>query len=98
VRSLSEIVNTLGEYCWDLTAAARAGKLDPPIGRDQEISHVQRVLCRWNRNFPMLLGESGIDKTTIVEGVAQAIVHGESPPTLAVKHVVAVDSRALLRA
>ncbi len=97
-HSVSEIVQILGEHCRDLTAAARAGKLDPPIGRDQEIARVQQVLCRWNRNYPMLLGEAGIDKTAIVEYVAQAIVGGQSPPTLAVKHIVAVDGKALVRA
>ena len=94
-RSLSEIVEILGPHCRDLTAAARAGKLDPPIGRDQEIARVQQVLSRWNRNYPMLLGEAGIDKAAIVEYVAQAIVRGESSPTLAVKHIIAVDGKTL---
>lgn len=82
---------TLEKYGRDLTAAARQGKLDPVIGRDAEIRRVIQVLSRRTKNNPVLIGEPGVGKTAIAEGLAQRIVAGDVPETLKEKRVVSLD-------
>ncbi len=86
----------LEKYSRDLTAMARAGKLDPVIGRDEEIRRVIKILSRRTKNNPVLIGEPGVGKTAIVEGLAQKIAHGEVPETLKDRQVVALDLGALI--
>jgi ATP-dependent Clp protease ATP-binding subunit ClpB len=86
----------LEKYCRDLTEAARKGKVDPVIGRDEEIRRVMQVLSRRTKNNPVLIGEPGVGKTAIVEGIAQRIVRGDVPESLKNKRVVALDMGALV--
>jgi ATP-dependent Clp protease ATP-binding subunit ClpB len=86
----------LERYGRDLTAEARAGQLDPVIGRDDEIRRVMQVLSRRTKNNPVLIGEPGVGKTAIAEGLAQRIVRGDVPETLKDKRVVALDLGALV--
>jgi ATP-dependent Clp protease ATP-binding subunit ClpB len=86
----------LEKYGRDLTAEARAGKLDPVIGRDEEIRRVMQVLSRRTKNNPVLIGEPGVGKTAIAEGLAQRIVRGDVPETLKDKRVVSLDLGALI--
>ena len=86
----------LEKYGRDLTAEARAGKLDPVIGRDEEIRRVIQVLSRRTKNNPVLIGEPGVGKTAIVEGLAQRIVRGDVPERLKDKRVVSLDLGALI--
>ncbi len=86
----------LEKYGRDLTELARLGKLDPIIGRDEEIRRVVQVLSRRTKNNPILIGEPGVGKTAIVEGLAQRIVAGDIPETLKDKRVVALDMGALI--
>ena len=86
----------LEKYGRNLTELARQGKLDPVIGRDEEIRRVIQVLSRRTKNNPVLIGEPGVDKTAIVEGLAQRIVRGDVPKTLADKEVVTLDLGALV--
>ena len=87
---------SLKKYCIDLTERARMGKLDPVIGRDDEIRRAIQVLQRRTKNNPVLIGEPGVGKTAIVEGLAQRIVSGEVPDSLKGKRVLSLDMAALL--
>ena len=86
----------LKKYCLDLTERARQGKLDPVIGRDDEIRRAIQILQRRTKNNPVLIGEPGVGKTAIVEGLAQRIVNDEVPETLKGKKVLVLDMAALL--
>jgi ATP-dependent Clp protease ATP-binding subunit ClpB len=86
----------LEKYCRDLTDAARLGKTDPVVGRDEEIRRVMQVLSRRTKNNPVLIGEPGVGKTAIVEGIAQRIVRGDVPESLKDKRVCALDMGALV--
>ncbi|HEX6291802.1 MAG TPA: AAA family ATPase [Herpetosiphonaceae bacterium] len=81
----------LEKYSTDLTELARNGTLDPVIGREVEITRLMRILSRRSKNNPVLVGETGVGKTAIVEGLAQKIVQGDVPPTLAERRVLALD-------
>ena len=87
---------SLKKYCIDLTERARLGKLDPVIGRDDEIRRAIQILQRRTKNNPVLIGEPGVGKTAIVEGLAQRIVNDEVPETLKGKKVLSLDMAALL--
>jgi ATP-dependent Clp protease ATP-binding subunit ClpB len=86
----------LEKYCRDLTEAARKGKIDPVVGRDEEIRRVMQVLSRRTKNNPVLIGEPGVGKTAIVEGIAQRIVRGDVPESLKNKRLCSLDMGALV--
>ena len=86
----------LAKYARDLTAAAAEGKLDPVIGRDNEIRRAIQILSRRTKNNPILLGEPGVGKTAIAEGLAQRIVEGDVPDTLAGRKLLSLDMGALI--
>ena len=86
----------LEKYCRDLTDAARKGKTDPVVGRDEEIRRVMQVLSRRTKNNPVLIGEPGVGKTAIVEGIAQRIVRGDVPESLKDKRLYALDMGSLV--
>jgi len=91
-----EKYQVLDKYCRDLTALARQEKLDPVIGRDEEIRRVMQVLSRRTKNNPVLIGEPGVGKTAIVEGLARRIVEGDVPEGLKNKRLLALDLGALV--
>jgi ATP-dependent Clp protease ATP-binding subunit ClpB len=86
----------LEKYGTDLVALAKAGKLDPVIGRDEEIRSVVRILSRKTKNNPVLIGEPGVGKTAIVEGLAQRILQGDVPEGLKDRTIFALDLTALM--
>src|SRR5262249_14269884 len=94
--SAEEGYDALKRYARDLTAVARDGKLDPVIGRDEEIRRTMQVLSRRTKNNPVLIGEPGVGKTAIVEGLAQRIIAGDVPETLKNKRLLALDLGALV--
>ncbi len=86
----------LEKYCQDMTAAARSGKVDPVIGRDEEIRRVMQVLSRRRKNNPVLIGEPGVGKTAIVEGIALRIVNGDGPESLKGKRLLSLDLASMV--
>ncbi|HEV8029184.1 MAG TPA: Clp protease N-terminal domain-containing protein, partial [Stellaceae bacterium] len=94
--SAEEGYDALKKYARDLTAVARDGKLDPVIGRDEEIRRTIQVLSRRTKNNPVLIGEPGVGKTAIVEGLALRIVHGDVPESLKDKRLLSLDLGALV--
>jgi ATP-dependent Clp protease ATP-binding subunit ClpB len=95
-QNAEESYQALAKYSRDLTELARQGKLDPVIGRDDEIRRTIQVLSRRTKNNPVIIGEPGVGKTAIVEGLAQRIVSGDVPETLKNKRLVALDLGAML--
>ena len=95
-QEAEEKYRVLERYCRDLTALARAEKLDPVIGRDEEIRRVMQVLSRRTKNNPVLIGEPGVGKTAVVEGLARRVVAGDVPDSLKGKKLLALDLGALV--
>ena len=94
--SAENAYDALKKYARDLTQAARDGKIDPVIGRDEEIRRTVQVLSRRTKNNPVLIGEPGVGKTAIVEGLAQRIINGDVPESLQDKKLLALDMGALI--
>ena len=95
-RTAASTTRTLDQYSRDLTALAREGKLDPVIGRADEIEQTVEILSRRTKNNPVLIGDPGVGKTAIVEGIAQRIVNDEVPETLAGRRLVALDLSGMI--
>ncbi|MDR2978940.1 MAG: ATP-dependent chaperone ClpB [Bacteroidales bacterium] len=94
--SSEETYNALGKYAINLNEAARKGKLDPVIGRDEEIRRVLQILARRTKNNPILIGEAGVGKTAIAEGLADRMVNGDIPENLKTKQIYSLDMGALI--
>ena len=94
--SAESSLQALEKFCRNLTARAQEGKLDPVIGRDEEIRRTMQVLCRRTKNNPMLIGEPGVGKTAIAEGLAQRIIQGDVPDSLKHKQLFALDMGSLV--
>ena len=95
-ENVSSLTPTLDQYSRDLTAMAQAGLLDPVIGREKETQRVIQILCRRGKNNPCLIGEPGVGKTAIVEGIAQSLVNGTVPDIVAGKRLVSLDMSGLV--
>ena len=95
-QSAEDNYDALGKYAINLNQRAREGKLDPVIGRDDEIRRVLQILSRRTKNNPILIGEPGVGKTAIAEGLAQRIVNGDVPSNLASKQIFSLDMGALI--
>lgn len=95
-ENAEETYNSLNKYAKNLTELAREGKLDPVIGRDDEIRRVLQILSRRTKNNPILIGEPGVGKTAIAEGIAHRIINGDVPENLLNKHVFSLDMGALI--
>ncbi|MDR0632637.1 MAG: ATP-dependent chaperone ClpB [Holosporales bacterium] len=95
-NSAEDTYNALEKYAVDLTEAARSGKIDPVIGRDEEIRRTVQVLSRRTKNNPVLIGEPGVGKTAIVEGLAQRIINGDIPDVMKSARLMSLDIGALL--
>ena len=91
-----ENLELLGKYAINLNERARSGKLDPVIGRDEEIRRVLQILSRRTKNNPILVGEPGVGKTAISEGIAQRIINGDVPENLKSKEIYSLDMGALI--
>ena len=89
-------MRSLEKYCKDLTALARQDKIDPVIGRDEEIRRVMQVLSRRTKNNPVLIGEPGVGKTAVVEGLARRIASGDVPESLKDKRLLSLDLGSLV--
>lgn len=95
-QTASQEFDALGKYAINLNEMARSGKLDPVIGRDEEIRRVLQILSRRTKNNPMLVGEPGVGKTAIAEGIAHRIVNGDVPENLRSKVIYSLDMGALI--
>ncbi|WP_439109620.1 ATP-dependent Clp protease ATP-binding subunit ClpA [Lentibacter sp.] len=95
-EAASDEESALGKYCVDLNAKARNGEIDPLIGRDSEVERCIQVLCRRRKNNPLLVGDPGVGKTAIAEGLADKVVRGETPEILANTTIYSLDMGALL--
>ncbi|HEN21274.1 MAG TPA: AAA family ATPase, partial [Desulfobacteraceae bacterium] len=95
-QNAEETYNALGKYAINLNERARSGKLDPVIGRDDEIRRVLQILARRTKNNPILVGEPGVGKTAIAEGIAFRIVNGDAPDDLLRKNIFSLDMGALI--
>ena len=95
-QTSSQEFDALGKYAIDLNEMARQGKLDPVIGRDEEIRRVLQILSRRTKNNPVLVGEAGVGKTAIVEGIARRIIDGDVPENLRSKRIFSLDMGALI--
>lgn len=95
-QTQEETYHALNKYAVNLNEKARSGKLDPVIGRDEEIRRVLQILARRTKNNPVLVGEPGVGKTAIVEGLAHRIINGDVPETLKTKQIYALDMGALI--
>lgn len=95
-QSAEDTYDALGKYAINLNERARSGKLDPVIGRDDEIRRVLQILSRRTKNNPILIGEPGVGKTAIAEGLAHRIVRGDVPENLKSKQIFSLDMGALV--
>src|SRR5439155_3995739 len=95
-QSQEDTYNALDKYAINLNKQARSGKLDPVIGRDEEIRRVLQILSRRTKNNPILVGEPGVGKTAIAEGLAHRIINGDVPENLKSKQIFSLDMGALI--
>ncbi len=95
-QTTDETYNALNRFATNLNERAKTGKLDPVIGRDEEIRRVLQILSRRTKNNPILIGEPGVGKTAIAEGIAHRIVNGDVPENLKSKHLYSLDMGALI--